>query len=211
MADDKKTPTISSYASAALGGGVSALAAAIGGFSGSGGGLGSNPSSPKFNVNDAMGYERPLVDSVQSRLGRETPIREPFIEQSNFDARKIDRADPLRSMDIIHQDIANWMTTINKNVGSVFSYVRDIKRDQDGKFKEIRSTFETLAKRDKELEQRLEKLRKEVHGIGRGPGEKGEKGDAGRQGIQGSMGLPGIIPGLGPAIINVLKGVSSAA
>ena len=161
MADEEAKPG-TNFGKALLSGGARALAGAIGALAGGGGGIGSDPSKSSFDVNQSIGYQKPLLDTTQSMLGRETPIREPFIRDETFDARKIDRSDPLRSIDIIHHDIANWMTTINKNVGSVFTYVRDIKRDSDGKFKEIRSTFGELAKRDKELEGRIEKLRKDM-------------------------------------------------
>ena len=160
MADEEAKPG-TNFGKALLSGGARALAGAIGGLAGGGGGIGSDPTKSNFNVNQSMAYEKPLLDSTQSMLGRETSIHEPFIRDETFDARKIDRSDPLKSIDIIHQDIAQWLGTVNKNVGSVFTYVRDIKKDSDADFRDVRSTFGELAKRDKELEDRIEKIRKE--------------------------------------------------
>lgn len=163
MADNDK-PQGGGVGGALLKGGLDALAGAINTFAQNKGGGSASWSSPKFNVNEAVGYQRPLIDTVQSELGKETPIREPVLDTHKFDARKIDVNDPLRSLDRIHQDIASWMTVINKNVGSIFTYVSDVKRQQDGKFADIRTTFTELAKRDKALEEQLLRLRRQVEG-----------------------------------------------
>ena len=141
-------------------------AGAVQGFIGGSSSGGSSPTSFEVLKNNAAhAPEKSLVGTTQSKIGSETPVREPKLDSREFQAEKINTNsdDIISGLDRIHYSIVSDLNTVNKNVIASNKYNVDMFKKQDGKFNKIDDVFRNIERRETDLQKQIDKLNGRLH------------------------------------------------